>query len=281
MYGALALVYVLAMSFGCVADRLILFPSTHAVAAPGAETVQVSTPDGGSVQVFTARSRGAASEPDAFLLVFVGNADRAERGVFYGIEQAEGRSVEVWAMNYPGYGASTGPPRLTKSGPAALATYDARRARAGDRPIFISGGSLGTTAALHVAARRPVAGLILANPPPLRQMIVRRYGWWNLWLVAGPVALQVPSDLDSVAHARRCKAPAVFVLAGSDTVIPPAYQKMVVDAYAGEKRLVNLPDADHNDPPQGDAAEEARGAIEWLWSRVTPGRAPAASAPAP
>ena len=144
----------------------------------------------------------------------------------------------------------------------------AAHARAGNRPIFISGGSLGTTAALHVAANRPVAGLILANPPPLRQMIVRRYGWWNLWLLAGPVALQVPADLNSVANARKCKAPAVFVLAGSDSVIPPAYQQMVVNAYAGEKRVVTVPDADHNDPPQGEAAEEADAAIDWLWNRA-------------
>ena len=41
-----------------------------------------------------------------------------------------------------------------------------------------------------------------------------------------------------------------------------------MDAYAGEKRVVSVPDADHNDPPQGDAAEEARGAIEWLWKRA-------------
>jgi pimeloyl-ACP methyl ester carboxylesterase len=268
VYGTLIVAYALLMTSSCVADRLILFPSTVSIPTPGATKLSVQTPSGEQVEVFTARTRSSRdAEPEAFLLVFIGNADRAERGVYYGLEQADRHPVEVWAMNYPGYGGSAGEARLKSIGPAALATYDALRARAGNRPIFISGGSLGTTAALHVAANRPVAGLILANPPPLRQMIVRRHGWWNLWLLAGPIALQVPADLDSVANARKSTAPAVFVLAGSDTVIPPVYQQMVVKAYTGEKRIVNVPDADHNDPPQGDAAEEARGAIEWLWKR--------------
>src|SRR3712207_8859754 len=53
--------------------------------------------------------------------------------------------------------------------------------------------------------------------------------------------------------------------------IPPKYQKKVVDAYAGEKRLVNLPNADHNESPQGQTAVEAAAAIEWLFSRTIPG----------
>jgi hypothetical protein len=40
-----------------------------------------------------------------------------------------------------------------------------------------------------VAANRPCAGLVLTNPPPLRNMILQRFGWWNLWLLATPVAL--------------------------------------------------------------------------------------------
>jgi len=32
------------------------------------------------------------------------------------------------------------------------------------------------------------ADLILTNPPPLRQLIMGHYGWWNLWLAAAPQA---------------------------------------------------------------------------------------------
>ena len=114
------------------------------------------------------------------------------------------RAVEIWGMNYPGFGGSTGPPRLARIGPAAVAAFDALRREAADAPIVAYGASIGATAALHVAASRPaeIAGLILHNPPPLREMILRQFGWWNLWLLAGPVALQIPRDLDSIANAR-------------------------------------------------------------------------------
>ena len=174
------------------------------------------------------------------------------------------RPVEVWGMNYPGFGGSAGEARMAGAGPAALAAFDALRLRAGDRPVFIQAASFGTAAALDVAARRPVAGLLLWNPPPLRELIVGRYGWWNLWLVAGPVAARVPAELDSLANASRSIAPAVFVLAGADLLVPPAYQRRVVDAYAGPKRLIDMPGASHADPLTREAAAELGDAMDWL-----------------
>jgi hypothetical protein len=125
---------------------------------------------------------------------------------------------------------------------------------------------LGTTAALCVVARRPVAGLVLHNPPPLRQLILGHYGWWNLWLLAIPVSAQIPHDLDSVANAARCHAPAVFVLSGADHVVPPQYQRLVVDAYAGPKRLIAVPGAPHNAPLPREAGQQLQHDIDWLMS---------------
>src|SRR5207237_4101087 len=95
----------------------------------------------------------------------------------------------------------------------ALAAFDALKRAAGDRPIVVFGASLGTTTALHIAAHRQVAGLILHNPPALRQMILRQFGWWNLWLLAGPLARKLPHDLDSIANAKVVRAPAPFLRA--------------------------------------------------------------------
>ena len=115
------------------------------------------------------------------------------------------------------------------------------------RPIVLFGASLGATAALHVAAHRPVARLILHNPPPLRQMILRQFGWWNLWLLAGPVALQIPRDLDSVSNAKANSCARDLLLAEKDEVVAPRFHRLVVDAYAGEKRVISLRGAYHND----------------------------------
>jgi pimeloyl-ACP methyl ester carboxylesterase len=166
-------------------------------------------------------------------------------------------------VNYPGYGGSTGPADLAAIPPAALAVYDHVAKLAGGKPIFLAGNSLGTTAALYVAASRPTAGLILQNPPALRNLILTRFGWWNLWLLAGPIALQVPKDLDSPTNAAKVTAPAVFVLADDDTLVVPANQRKTVNAYAGPKRVIRLKGG-HNDSISGDAERELVAGFDWL-----------------
>src|SRR5690606_37893720 len=104
--------------------------------------------------------------------------------------------------------------------------------------------------------------------PPLRQLILGRWGWWNLWLIAGPIALAVPSDLDSIANAGRIDAPAAFVMSTGDTIVPYPYQQKVHAAYAGMKRAVTL-DADHNTPFTREDQRRLREAMTWLFEQAT------------
>jgi len=180
------------MLFGHLPDHLILFPTRTPINAGGA--IRKTIPfENGKLEVWIAQSRLAQSKhnPEVYVLRFYGNADRAERWPVAEAGMWSDRAVEIWGMNYPGFGGSTGPTRLSKIGSAALTVFDELKRHAGDTPIVPFGTSIGVTAALHVAASRPagIAGLILQNPPPLREMILRRFGWWNLWLLAGPVAL--------------------------------------------------------------------------------------------
>lgn len=255
------------MAFGGCADKLILFPTTHREFADTA--MERTVPLGrGQLQIWTDRSPGAQGrEPQAYVLEFVGNAARAEYVATYAAQRWGEHPVEVWAVNYPGYGGSTGPARLAAIPPAALAAYDELARGAGGKPILVAGNSIGTAAALHVAANRPVRGLILQNPPPLRSLILREFGWWNLWLLATPVAMGVPDELDSVKNAARVEAPAVFLLAEQDEIVPPKYHKMVVDAYAGPKRLIPVENANHNSPVEGVALRKLEEAMRWLLSQ--------------
>jgi fermentation-respiration switch protein FrsA (DUF1100 family) len=111
--------------------------------------------------------------------------------------------------------------------------------------------------------------LILQNPPPLRELILHRFGWWNLWLLAGPVALQIPKDLDSVANAKSIHLRAIFLLAEKDEVVPPRYHRLVIDAYAGNKRVISLRGARHNDPLEGTALADLNKALDWLLPKTT------------
>jgi len=272
---AIGIVYLAAMFFGHLPDHLILFPSRTPINARGA--VRKTVPfENGQLEVWIAQSHLARSKgnADIYFLRFYGNADRAERWPVAEAEMWNDRAVEIWGVNYPGFGGSTGPARLSKIGPAALAALDELKRHAGRRPIVPFGTSIGATAALHVAACRPVAGLILQNPPPLREMILRRFGWWNLWLLAGPVALQIPKELDSISNGKRIRPPAIFVLSEKDEVVPSRYHQLVLDAYAGEKRVISLRGAHHNDPIGGTGLADLNNAMGWLLAETSSNRAP-------
>jgi len=263
----LLLAYAALMTFGGCADRLLLFPSRQPIDAGRAQRHTIEHGER-RLEIWTARSRAAADrEPEAFVLEFCGNATRAEDITQYVADRWSRFPVEVWVMNYPGYGGSEGGAKLSLIAAAAMRTYDELAERANGRPIFLAGNSLGTVPALYVAARRSSAGLVLQNPPPLRRLILARHGWWNLWLLAGPVALQVPGELNSLANAPRVTSPAVFLLAEQDEVVPLKYQKLVADAYTGSKRLIPLSGAGHNDSVTGDADAQLQSELDWLWER--------------
>jgi hypothetical protein len=268
----LATLAALSASSGCSIDRVLL-GSNHAAIDAGRAARERVPFDGGAAECVVARSPGAAGrEPQAFVLFFTGAGTRSDKWTPMVADGWGTRPVEVWGMNYPGSGGSDGPGRLSRVVPQALAVYDAVRARAGDRPIFVHAASFGTAVGLAVAARRPVAGLLLQNPPPLRQLLLGAYGWWNLWLLAGPAAVAVPDDLDALANAADCRAPAIFLLAGDDEVVPPGFQWCVVRAYAGPKRAVDMPGNRHSAPVPQAAVPQYNAGLDWLWAAgwVTP-----------
>lgn len=261
--------YLACALFGGCADMFLLYPTNGVIATDGAIEARVDVAGATPVQVFRRTVNIAdGAQPAAFVLVFDGNGGRAERAVFWGDDIARQHPVEIWAMNYPGFGGSPGKAKLSSLPTAAVATYDAIRAKAGDRPVIVWGASMGSSMALHIAAHRPVAGLVLTNPPPLKQLILGRYGWWNLWLLAGPVSWGIPAELDSLANAAKSTGPAVIVTAANDFTVPADYQQKVIDAYAGPKQLVGLPNAGHNTPASHANPTGWYSAVDWLWTQV-------------
>jgi pimeloyl-ACP methyl ester carboxylesterase len=262
---AVITIYVAVMSFGGCADKLLLHPSTDPADA-GRATARFIDVNGRHVEIFTARSpASAAREPEGFVLEFCGNATRAEQITEFIADRWKSHPVEVWVMNYPGFGRSEGPATLASIPRAALATYDELKRVAGQRPVFLAGNSMGATPALYVASQRPCAGLILQNVPPLRRLILSRHGWWNLWLVALPVAMQVPVELNALDTAPRVTASAVFIIGEQDTLVPPAYQRLIVSAHAGPKQVISMRSVGHWQSLPPDAEQELAGAIDRLW----------------
>lgn len=262
--------------FARLADRFVLMPSRNAIGAPH-KTRRTVRAEGREVEIWIERTDGRAPptiipsvngqpipvgqaaslpsedrdplpEPQIFILKFNGAGGRAERTSIHPLDFWSEQPGEIWSANPPGYGASEGRPSLRWLAPTGRAVLQELLSVAGSRPIVVTGNSLGTTVALHLAAEFAGAanlrGLILRNPPPLRQLIAGKFGWRTLGLSLG-VARQIPPDLDSVANAARARLPCVFLCSGRDRIVPPRFQQLIAGAYAGPKQVVTVADADH------------------------------------
>jgi uncharacterized protein len=182
----------------------------------------------------------ANTVPTAGVLICHGNAGCApDRGYLAGPIQAAA-SVDVYVLEYPGYGAragAPGKPALVAAGEEALALMPQ------DRPRYLVGESIGAGVVCHLAGAHPdrVAGLLLFAPyHNLASVAQRRMpmlpAYWLLRDRFHPAA-----DLQSY------RGPVKMVVAGADEIIPASAGRRLFDAYCGPKELQVIPGARHND----------------------------------
>jgi pimeloyl-ACP methyl ester carboxylesterase len=176
------------------------------------------------------------------VIFFHGNGENLETMRMSGLFDELARLRVAWiAIDYPGYGRSTGKPSeesLMAGADAALAWV---RKRHPGRPPVLCGWSLGAATAIGTAARHPdeVRGLIAMSP-------------WTSLPDAGRIhfpAFMVESMLkeryDSLAAAEKIRMPALVIHGELDNLIPAAQGKQVAAALAA--RWVPVPSAGHND----------------------------------
>jgi len=268
------------LSSACT-NRLFLHPTHHAIPVT-AQRESIPADDwpirGRTIAAFVERYGPSECPPAAFVLAFHGNGSRPEieleplRRMFAAMAKPcdQGGGIELVAVAHPGFGADRERATLRGLGAGALESYDWVRARAGDIPVVVYGFSMGTAAALYVVRRRshdPPAGLVLDRPPNIPRIVAGRFGWWNLFLLAGPVLVSLPPAVHSRANARRAgDVPALFFIGLADRLVTPANARTIVRAYAGPKRVVTF-DGDHD--AWLDAEMPAvRAGLEWLFARA-------------
>ena len=219
----------------------------------------------GSIEIWT-RSIGAThrDDVDVFVLKFSGTAGRAERSTYHPMDYWTDLRAELWSFNPPGYGGSTGTATVKTLASAATTAYRELADIAQGRPIIVMGNSLGTVAALHLAANFPIAGLVLRNPPPVRQLIMGRHGWWNLWIASWLIAQRVPRQLCSINNSARSHCPAVFLTSRRDTTVPPQFQDKIIEAYRGPRRVLELKEAGHASSLNLEEEREYAQHLDWL-----------------
>lgn len=198
-----------------LAGRWLFLPSRQLIDCRKQQRLLVS-----GARRIDVRVDGSTQAPRLFLLRFLGARGRAEHGTRDPLNRFDPFPGEVWIANPPGFGQTSGRPSPEDYCSDALCVFDALRERAGDAPIWVQGQSLGTLAALHVAANRAVDWLILRNVTPAA-LVAGRY----LPALAGLAGRCLPAGFDALRSAGQARADALFVTARMTASPPPTCRR--------------------------------------------------------
>ncbi|MDQ6941470.1 MAG: lysophospholipase [Candidatus Eremiobacteraeota bacterium] len=264
-FAALVAVAVIALAIGApvpIGDAQLLFPPQRPPLAawnrPGVETFSVRAADGTMLRGWILRGRRDAP----WLLIDYGNASSMENmfPLATWFVRRLGYTTVMW--DYRGYEFSGGRIDALASRDDALRVYDAVRAHSRSVP-FVYGLSYGTTIAVHMAASRPVRGLVLHAPPSdaTTEVFAVRDGFvpWPVRRLRPVPTRSLRIALDEAHEIARVTAPLIVLHGNADALIPIS-QGRAVERAAGsrDKRFIVLPGARHGDvfyanTPAGDA----------------------------
>jgi uncharacterized protein len=156
-----------------------------------------------------------------------------------------GEGLEVIRAEYRGYGGSTGAPALATLLDDALAVYDAA-ALDGARTV-VYGRSVGSLYALHVAAHRRVAGLILeSGVADLHERITLRVQPGELDVDAAALTAAIDALFDHRAKVEAYGGPVLLLHARGDSLVSVRHAERFAE-WAGERaELERYLRGDHN-----------------------------------
>lgn len=163
------------------------------------------------------------------------------------------------AIDYRGFGGSTGTPSEAGIRLDAQAAFDFIREEAPQSKIAVFGQSFGSGPAVTLAVDRPVAGVLLDAP---YASILR------LFELGAPPILPyrwlLTDQYNSLATIGRVTAPVMILRGTADATIPLAEVRRLYDAARQPKQMIEVPGAGHTEAWQGEAKTAAlKALVEW------------------
>ena len=239
---ALAIVVAVPLAIYFLQDRLVFFPQPLSEAEragieqhfPGVRQLVLRSSDGKRIHAWY-----LGAVPGAPLVIYFGG--NAESVAWMIPEAARHAPGVAWLLvDYRGYGGSEGAPSEAALFADALRWYDYAAAEIKPGRIAVFGRSLGSGAAVFLAAQRTVSQVILVTPfDSLVEVAKRHYPFL-------PVRLMLRHRFDSISRAGAIRASLLCLAAQRDEIIPPSHARKLYDAWGGPKRWVELEEAGHN-----------------------------------
>lgn len=177
--------------------------------------------------------------PDNWIVIFHGNAGNACDRTYFLDLLAEFNSTLV-VFEYPGFGKDGNKPgeRLILDKTVALINH-IKELNPSGLPVYLLGESLGTGVATFAATRAKISGLILISPFTSLARVARYHYPWL------PVHQLMKHRFAASAWAGQ--TPALLFHGTRDDIIPIRFAKDQLAFFKGEKELVEIPGAGHND----------------------------------
>jgi len=174
------------------------------------------------------------------VLIVHGNAGCALDRDYFATPIGAVASVDVFILEYPGYGAREGSPSLSSLLAASEEGFNLISNRG---PVFLVSESIGAGVAAHLARQHgpQIRGMILFAPYNRFAAVAQKK------MPILPVTLLLRDRYDPAEWLKDYRGPVMFVVAGEDRTIPPQFGRALHDGYAGPKRLEIISNADHND----------------------------------
>jgi uncharacterized protein len=192
-----------------------------------------------SADQFIGWKLSARSSPTGSILIIHGNGGWALDRAYMAKPIHDAASLDVYILEYPGYGAREGSPGESSLLAAADEAFENLPK---NLPAYVVSESLGTGVAAHLAQKYParVAGLALFVP------------YDNLASVAAnhvpflPAYFLLWDRFDPEEWLKDYHGPVKVIVAGSDEIIPPKFGERLYDSYNGPKILQVIPGARHS-----------------------------------
>ena len=194
----------------------------------------------------------AASSPVASVLITHGNAGCAIDRGYLANPIHVAAPVDVYVLEYPGYGSRAGSPNKQSF---LAAGEEAFGLLTNGLPKYLVSESIGAGVICYLAKAHSteVAGLVLFMPYHNLASVAQR----KMPLL--PAYLLLLDRFNPAECLRDYRGPVKIVLAGADEIIPVESGRRLFEGYAGPKNLQIIPGARHN--------EIAEQSPEW-WKEV-------------
>jgi pimeloyl-ACP methyl ester carboxylesterase len=182
----------------------------------------------------------ARSVSTGSVLIVHGNAGCAAGRDYLAQPIHAAASLDVFVLEYPGYGARDGSPGKANFDAAAEAAFQLLPAHV---PKFLVSESIGAGVACDLANNHPqaVAGLALFVPYHDLASVAQQHFWFL------PAYFLLLDRFNPAESLKSYHGPVKIILAGADEIIGPASGQRLFDEYTGPKNLQVVPGAHHND----------------------------------